>query len=1016
MQMKNKTKGIIAKLHDKWQYLLLLLLFFAGMIDGIAQNTVSGIVTDAATGETLIGVVIANKADSLQNTTTDIDGKYVINVPANATLEFTLLGYTKKEVNVGKQTKVNVTLSVNEQLIDEVVVIGYGTIRKRDLTGAVSVVKTEDLRDRASSDVITSIRGLTSGVKVTSSGLPGQVGFMTIRGLGSLTNNSPLFVIDGMISGGDMNLNVQDIESIQILKDASSAAIYGSRAANGVVIITTKQGKNGPMKVEFSSQITVSQLPRYDLMNAETWKKYDDRAYDEAILAGVAGIVRRQNHFDANTDWQGEMLRTGLLQNYNISLSGGKEEGQYFVSLNRMVDKGALYATGYDRYGFRVNTGGKKGIFSYGENLFFTTSNRKNLNGNPWADFIAISPTIPVYDESNPGGFGYGNPDRANNYGRNLVAMQKLMIQNNPEKILRGNVYGQISLFNMFTAKLNVTYSSYLGVTNTLRKKGNWTMGQGSDEPFITFQSYRSDDIVIEQTYNFKHKFNKHDIDAIGGITYNPFKGQSNWTTKLNPLTIGDKYIEALDAATGNTTGGGSFDQSALISYLGRINYSYDDKYLLQLTGRRDGTSRLPKKNRWGNFSSVSLGWRISRESFFNSQFINDLKIRVNYGTLGSSNIGYYDYQAVINTAPRAVFGNPETRLVGMTQSRLTNTDLVWEKKTQANIGLDAAFLANRFLLTLDFFDSKSKDLLVYLPILMSSGNEGGNPAVNAASLSNRGFEMELKWRDKIGKDFSYSASLNISNVRNKIMDLGYGRTVYYEYLSKAEIGQSLGMFYLYKMSGIFQLEEEILNYKNSQGKVIQPNALPGDIKYDDYNGDGIISSDDRQIVGNPWPKFEAGLMLSASYKNFDLGINGYGRFKYDVWNGSAAAAADFANNQNNFNGIVPWTQEHPVNDRPRIVFGDTRNSRGDQNRWLEDGSFFRFSEITLGYSLPKSICKKVSIDDVRLGATLQNPVTITKYSGLDPEFRDAGIFTLGADYCSFPNPRSVLFTLSFKF
>jgi TonB-linked SusC/RagA family outer membrane protein len=505
-------------------------------------------------------------------------------------------------------------------------------------------------------------------------------------------------------------------------------------------------------------------------------------------------------------------------------------------------------------------------------------------------------------------------------------------------------------------------------------------------------------------------------VNALGGITYNTFKGQTNWTTKLDPLVIGDTYITSLDAATGSTTGGSSYQKAALISYLGRVNYSYHDKNLAQVNMRRDGTSRLPQNNRWCNFSSNTLGWRISSEKFFNVPFINDLKLRANHGTLGNSNIGFWDYQAVINTAPRAVFGVPETRFIGMTQSQLTNIDLVWERKTMTNIGIDAAMLKNRLNVSLEYFRAKSKDLLVYLPILMSSGNEGGNPAVNAGSLANKGIEIEAGWRDRIGNDFSYNVSLNVSRVRNEVLDLGYGKTVYYEFLSKATIGQPLGMFYLYKMLGIFQTDAEIQAYKNKDGKIIQPNAKPGDIKYDDFNKDGIISSDDRQIVGNPWPKFEAGLNMSATYKAFDLAINGYGRFKYDVWNGSAAAAADFANNQNNFNGIVPWTTQNPVTDRPRIVFGDTRNSRGDQDRWLEDGTFFRISQIALGYTVPERLTKKIGIERLRAGATLTNLVTFTKYSGLDPEFRDAGIFTMGADNASFPNPRSVLFSLSFTF
>ena len=1008
--MKN---GLFFLEKTRWRNLVLMLCVFGCSLTVLAQRKVSGTVTDMQ-GEPIVGASVHEKGTA-NAAATDLEGKFTLNVASGAVLGVSYIGYVMQEVTVGNQTSLVIRLEQDNKTLDEVVVIGYGTVKKKDLTGAVSVIKSETLRDRNSQDIVGAMQGLTSGVKVTSSGLPGQQASIVIRGLGSLTNNSPLFVVDGMI-GGEAHLNPADVESIQILKDASSAAIYGSRAANGVVIITTKNGKEGPMKVQLDANFTTTRLPQYDLMDAETWKRYDDMAYDEAIKRGVAGVVRRQNHYDANTDWQKEMLSTGILQNYNLSFSGGSKSGKYFVSLNRLEDKGALYNTGYDRYGFRVNTSGQKGIFSYGENISYTKTNRKNLNGNPWADFIAISPTIPVKDPANPGGYGYGNPDRANNYGRNLVAMQDLLSQKNPENILKANIFGQVSLFNALFAKLNFAYTNYSGVTNTLRKSGNWTMGQGSDAASIGVQNYISDDVLIEQTLNYKKTISKHDIDLIGGVTYNTFNGESGWATKLNPLVVGDKYITSLDAATGNTTAGGGYQKAAILSYLGRINYAYADKYLLQVTTRRDGTSRLPSDTRWGTFTSFSLGWRISGEEFFDVPFINDLKLRANQGTLGNSSIGYWDYQAVINTAPRAVFGSPEHKVIGMTQSQLTNTDLVWERKTTTNIGLDAAMLNNRLTFTAEYFRSKSKDLLVYLPILMSSGNEGGNPAVNAGSLSNTGIEIETGWKDRVGKDFSYSASLNLSRIRNKVLDLGYGRVEYYEFLSKAQIGQPLGAFYLYKTLGVFQSEEEVKAHVNSKGKVIQPNALPGDLKYDDYNGDGIISSEDRQLVGSPWPKFEMGVSLGAAYKGFDLSMNGYGRFGQDVWNGAAAAAGDFANNQNNFNGIVPWTAANPVNDRPRVVFGDTRNSRGDQSRWLEKGSFFRFSQVALGYTLPAGISQKAGMERIRAGVTLQNLITITKYSGLDPEFRDSGIFTMGADNTSFPNPRSVMFSLSLAF
>lgn len=1004
----NKTK------FNLWRGTLFMLIWIIPACMYTQNLSVQGTVTDTK-GETLIGVSVKIQGETV-GTVTDINGKFTLNnIPSNSVLEISYLGMRSQTIPLNGKTTLNITLEEDIETLDELVVVGYGTVKKKDLLGAISVVKEDALAERASGNIVESMRGLTSGVKITSSGQPGSNASIIIRGLGSLTNNNPLFIIDGAYGGSDLGVNVEDIESIQVLKDASSAAIYGSRAANGVVIVTTKQGKEGPLKVKFDTQLTINWLPRYDLMDATTYKIYNDRAYEEAILAGVGGITKRQNHFDGNTDWQDEMLSTGVLQNYNISLSGGSNTLKYYTSVNRQIDDGALYKTGFDKYGIRINSSGQKGIFSYGENFYYTKSNRLLLNGNPWYDFIFTPPTIPVYDDAHVGGYGYGDVERANSYGRNPVAMQDLMEQNNEEEYLTGNIYGQISLFNKLDAKLNVAYKSYMGVTNTLRKKGNWVMGQGDDAAHLGYNSAKNHDILIEQTYNFKHKVDKHDLNILGGITYNKFHEEIRWITKLDPLMIGDKYIKSLDAATGNTTAGGSYGESALVSYLGRINYSYRDKYLTQITARRDGTSRLPKDNRWGNFFSASLGWRISGEDFFDIPHIDDLKIRANYGTLGNSSIGYWDYQSTINNAPRAIMGSTDIKEIGMIQSRLTNSNLVWEKKTTSNIGFDLVAMNNRLRLSAEYFYSKSEDLLVYLPILMSSGNEGGSPAVNAGSLENKGLELELGWNDNIG-DFAYSASLNVSHLKNKVTDLGYGQTVYYTDLAKTEIGQPLGMWYLYKMNGIFQSESEILNYVNTERKVIQPNALPGDIKYDDYNGDGIISSEDRQIVGNPWPKFEIGMSLGASHKNFDIKINGYGRFGQDVWNGSAAAAGDFANNQNNFKGLRPWTQEYRSADQPRIVYGDSRNSRNDQSRWLEDGSFFRFSDITFGYSVPTDFCRKFALERVRAAVTLQNIITITKYSGLDPEFADNGIFTIGADNCSFPNPKAVQFALSFTF
>lgn len=994
---------------------LLVTFLFAVSQSLYAQGLVTGKVTDES-GEALAGIAVTAEINGkLTGTTTDSDGRYSIKAGEGVVLEFSSIGYVSQKIEIKGQSQVNAVLKDDTKLLDEVVVIGYGTVKKKDILGSISTVKGNDLTDRGSGNVIESMRGKIAGVKITSSGQPGSNGTMRIRGLGSFSNNSPLYIVDGSYGGSELGLNVEDIESIQVLKDASSAAIYGSRAANGVVIITTKKGHSGKLKVNFDTQITLSWLPRYDLMDAETYKKYDDRAYAEAMLAGVDGVTTYQNHYEGDTDWQDEMMRTGLLQKYNLSLSGGGEALNYFVSLNRLNDKGAMEYTGYDHYGFRVNTSGKKGIFSYGENLFYTKSSRTNLNGNPWGNFISMPPTISVYDPEHVGGWGYGDQSRANTYALNPVAMQEIRSSKNKEEYLYGNIYGAVNLFDYVEAKVNFAYKSYNGSTDSIRRKGNWTMGQGDDAASLGYNSASHTDILIEQTYTFDHTFGKHYINAMLGMSYNKFHEETRWITKLDPLTVGDDYITSLDSATGTTTAGGQYSESRLISYLGRINYSFADKYLVQLTARRDGTSKLPSGGRWDNFCSASLGWRISGENFFNVRWIDDLKLRANYGTLGGSNIGYWDYQSTLNTAPRAVFGSDDEVKIGMIQSKLTNNDLKWEKKTTTNIGLDLTAFNHRFTLAGEYYLSKSKDLLLSLPILYTTGNEGGSPTVNAGSLRNSGFEIELGWADSV-KDFHYSVNVNFSNVKNKVLDLGYGKTVYYNSTSKTEIGKPLGQWYLYKKLGIFQSQEEIDSYVNSEGKVIQPNARPGDIKYDDYNGDGQITSDDRQICGDPWSKLDMGLNVSLEWKGLGLDINGYGRFGQTVYNGARATAGDFANNQNNFNDYIPWTQENHSTTTPRVIYGDSRNSRGDQDRWLENGSFFRFSDITLSYSIPRKALEKIRFEQIRFSATFQNLVTFTGYKGLDPEFADSGVYTIGYDGCSYPNPRGVQFGVSFTF
>lgn len=499
--------------------LLVCLVFMPGLT--VALN-VSGIVTDEA-NDPIVGASVICKGTSV-GTATDIDGRFTLDVPeSGAKIQVSYVGMLPLELPV--QPEMKIVMKENTNDLDEVVVIGYGTVKKKDVLGSITTVKDKDLQDRTSGNILESMRGLTSGVKITNSGQAGSSPSMVIRGLGSLTNNTPLFIIDGAYAGNELGVNVEDIESIQVLKDASSAAIYGSRAANGVVIIKTKSGRSGGLKVKFDTQIQLNWLPRYDLMDAETYKLYDDRAYDEAILAGVAGVTNRQDHYKANTDWQDEMLRTGLLQNYNVALSGGNDNLNFYTSFNYLNDKGAMKYTGFEKYGFRVNTAGKKGIFSYGENLYYTYSKTKVLNGigNVWSNFISMPPTIPVRDPEHGSGFGYGDSNHANSYGLNPVAMQELENRVNKQEYLFGNIYGQVEYPEWARAKVNVAYKTYNGTTDKLRKTGSWTMGQGDDAADISWNESRYHDILIEQTYEFFHKFGGHDINVLAGMSYNHF-------------------------------------------------------------------------------------------------------------------------------------------------------------------------------------------------------------------------------------------------------------------------------------------------------------------------------------------------------------------------------------------------------------------------------------------------------------------------------------------------------------
>lgn len=1012
---------------------ILFLFFVVFAATAYSQDvTITGTVTDA-NSEPLVGVNVLVKGTTT-GAITDIDGNFSVSGKKGSTLVFSYIGMLTQEV-VYKGTALRVVMKDDSKALEEVVVIGYQTVKKSDLTGAVAVVDTKEMKKSAAGTLVSQMQGLATGINVRSSGRAGEDASIEIRGVGSLSNNSPLWVIDGMITDPGVDFNPADAESIQILKDASAAAIYGSRAANGVIIVTTKKGTKGPMKVNVSVKETLEWSPKFDLMNAAEYIKYNDIAYNEAIKDGIATVNSTQKHSQYDTNWQDEMLKTALVQDYNVSLSGGGDSGSYFVSAGYYNNDGVSYGNTFDRYSFRVNTQGKKGWFSFGENLAYSLTNTDPNQTNTYNDFLRMMPTIPIYDENNPGGYGYGDAAKYNTFGVNPIAREDLEYRHFRQNRLNGSLWLEFKPFEFLSYKFNGGIDLYFYENSWFRGEGNWTQNQEHRDPESQKARDNTYNMLIEHTLNFNKDFGKHHVDAVVGTTYQHHEWEGLWASRLNfPMTGNGDYFTVLNAGQSNQQNSNSISENAMISYLGRANYVYDDKYYLTATFRRDGTSRLAKENRWGNFPSFSGAWRISKEEFFDVPWINDLKIRGNWGRLGNSSIGDWDYIGTINQSIVTVFGG--AIVPGSTQVKLVNAGLVWETKETVNVGFDASFLNQRLTVSAEYYNSKTSDVLAETPIAISTGNQGGSPWKNAASLRNKGFEFTFGWKDQIS-GFKYSALLNVTTMDNEVLSLGRDgseRNFIDSGQARTEPGRSLAEFYLRKTDGIFRTQEEIDNYVTKGNHVPGPNEdkVPagtpimiegkrpqlGDVKYLDLNDDGQITDIDRDYCGSPWAKMQMSLVLNAEWKNFDFSMMWNGQFGNKIYNVSRWQGRLFADNSNYIRfekGEEPY-QVNPNSNTPRIIYGDFRNSR-DADRFLENGSYFRMKNISIGYNFKQKWLTNLGVEKLRLFATGSNLITITGYSGLDPDFKGANsVWNSGTDSFAYPNTRSVMFGLDLTF
>jgi TonB-dependent starch-binding outer membrane protein SusC len=982
----------------------------------IAAVDVRGKVVDQQ-GLALPGVSIVEKGTS-NGTTTDANGDFQFRVSnGDAVLVFSFIGYQTIEQAVNNQSVIDIAMVADIQTLSEVVVIGYQTVKREDLTDAVAVVDTKVTGKLTATTVGESLQGLAPGVNVRSGGRPGQESIVEIRGVGSLVNNNPFYVIDGLPSTiANRDFNPNDIESIQILKDASAAAIYGARAANGVIIITTKKGAEGPLKVNFSAKYGIQSVPkRWSLTNNYQFAELNRTAYENG---GATPLPSVSSEFDpgVNTDWQDAVLRRGYIEDYDLSFSGGSKTTSYFVSGNYFKNHGTVIGTSYDRVSFRVNSEGRKGRVKIGENISIVNSKSDEMEGNPFIDMVRMLPVIPVRDAANPGGYGYGS-DKAYTFGTNPVALNNIRQTDNENVRLRGNAYAELEIVEWLRYRFNVALEANFDHHSSFRKIGSWTYNQPSEQASLHENRSQSVNTLMEHTISAAKKINdRHNIDAVLGFNFQKDTYENSGATKVGyqPLPDGT-YQPVLDQGATPTFVGGYINRWASYSVFGRANYNYDNRYFISGTIRRDADSRFSSTNRIGVFPSGAVAWKISNESFFEVDFVNDLKIRASYGRLGNVTIGPYQYTGSINPNPRYVFGDGPI-LIGGTQTVLVNTDLKWEDKSITNIGIDAAFLNNVITLTADVYRSVSNDVLTYdVPYPRYLGGTG-NPPVNAASLQNSGVEVSVTYRND-NNPVKFSVTGNFTTIKNEILELGNlgaGRTYIQRGLTRSEIGRSVGEYYGLKTNGLFQSTDEVAEHG------AQPYSQPGDIRYVNANGDDVIDNDDRVYLGSPWPKVTTGLIINASYKSFGLSLQFYGSYGQKIFNTVHSIIDRFDDNSNYRTGIKPWTAENPNTNFPRIAYSSDQaiqmNTRGDTDRWLEDGSFTRLRNVELSYNVSPELLKKIGFENARVYVSGQNLLTFTKYKGLDPDVVGLNFFERSVDAGNYPASRVFSFGLQCGF
>ncbi|MCC3154414.1 TonB-dependent receptor [Hymenobacter sp. BT770] len=1013
-----------------------------------ADAPVTGRITDES-GAGIPGVTVLVKGTSTA-TQTDADGRYSIVAPAGATLVFSFVGYASQEVAVGGRTSIDAKLAVDAQGLSEVVVVGYLTQNRQNVSSAVSSLDVKEATKAPVPTVTQALQGRLPGVQVQGSGGPGDAPVVTIRGIGTLgaAGSSPLYVIDGLWTFNIRDLNPNDIESLTVLKDASSTAVYGSSGANGVVLITTKKGKAGRPSVSFNGYRGFDQLhKRYNLTNASQWADRAVIAYSNAGLNplnngqnGLAGAVKGPGgafNPTIDTDWQKEFFQTGTLEDYNVAFSGGnigeKSASNFLISGDYFHQQGIVKGPDFQRFSLRLNSGLTRGRFKFQQNAQLTHIDATLLNGGSFIDVLTIIPTIPVHDPANEGGFGTGSPI-LNTFATNPIGAQELLRRTQADNRLAGNASMDVALFDFLSYRLNAAIDGHMYSNADAQKSGilrqNTRINTSSLNEFLGYDVF----LLAENTLNFTKSFGDHHVNVLGGYSEQRYR-QHNVQAGTQGFTSLPQYYFELDAGSTKGVIGGSTTENAKRSFFSQATYDYKNRYLISGSFRRDGSSKFAPQNRWANFGAASLGWRISEEDFFKNALpqVNNLKLRVSYGGNGNDGLagrygGNYLTTPIIGQNVNYVIGTGQTIVNGSTQLALSSPDLQWEERFTKNGGLDLSVLDNRLTLSADYYIAETRKALAPVQVPTYLGHFGDVLYQNAGNIENRGFELALGYHAG-KKEFTYGADFTLTTIKNKITALPVKGQAFEggEGVTRSELGTGLGEFYLIPFAGIFQSKEEVLAYKNAAGTVIQPYASAGDVRYTDVNGDGKIDNADRVYSGSAIPKLQLGLNLNAAYKGFDFSLFLQSATGNKIYN-TARVALESYNGPNNYNAdVTPWSSTNPSTTTPRLLQGGgatpdliaaaASNARFNSTRWLEDGSYLRLKNVQLGYTFPQNMTSFMpSLGSVRVYVTGRNVVTFTKYTGFDPEITGTGFYSRGVDNSAYPNVRSFIGGLQVNF